>query len=458
MAVETWWRNPHNYIKEVAEVRHPLIAFHRGVASKKGIDPVAFCDLYLRDQDWRCLLVGPQGTMEYSKGDKVGKPTAVYATWSYGDPVEQLEDLLAMNVGMIESVCENKDIPRDERPVLGQEHRVVIINLPPVNHGPGRRVIRMLSEMQEQYPEAIIHLNGLYSMMIGYSGAFPSVDMEPRTSAAKGNVFIGAGKKMRYERTVDFARWVHLTGMSIGELCVPRNRCIFNMRSMLWASKHFADNYNFSTKKIEPPDPDSPDREIELPRRSTSPVGSLKTKKGDKMLCNICTLQTTCTYFRQGAVCSVPGSEPVELSKFFKTRDSDQIIEGLGTLLATQANRLKDGMEDERLSEELDPEVTKVLHGLFDRGVVLAKLVNPSLNGKPGTQIGVQINSSGGPQASIKALTAAVVAELEEKGVARDKITPEMVMNLVSQPDETARRQAITATVQSETAIDVEEA
>ena len=45
----------------------------------------------------------------------------------------------------------------------------------------------------------------------------------------------------------------------------------------------------------------------------------------------------------------MPGSEPAELAKHFKTRDSDQIIDGLGTLLALQANRLDRGVADEQM-------------------------------------------------------------------------------------------------------------
>jgi hypothetical protein len=86
-------------------------------------------------------------------------------------------------------------------------------------------------------------------------------------------------------------------------------------------------------------------------------------------------------------VCIVPDSESQELAQFFKTRDSETIIEGLGTLLAVQSRRLQVGLLDENAEGELNPEVTKIVNTLFDRGVKLAKLVNPDLASASATKI-----------------------------------------------------------------------
>jgi len=132
-------------------------------------------------------------------------------------------------------------------------------------------------------------------------------------------------------------------------------------------------------------------------------------------------------------VCSVPDSEPVKLASFFNTRDSDTIISGLGALLGKQAERLERGMEDEEWGEELDSEVSKLINSLFSNGVKLAKLTNPELSG--GTRVGVFVNGGQGAQVAVGSsasqLTASIVRELEEKGIPREDITPEMISQVL---------------------------
>jgi hypothetical protein len=69
--------------------------------------------------------------------------------------------------------------------------------------------------------------------------------------------------------------------------------------------------------------------------------------------------------------------------------------------------------------------------------VKLAKLVNPSLSGGP--KVGVFVNGGastqvgiGSPMRDPKAMVAAMVAELEARGVPRDKITPEMIESMLN--------------------------
>ena len=128
----------------------------------------------------------------------------------------------------------------------------------------------------------------------------------------------------------------------------------------------------------------------------------------------------------------MPGSEPTDLAKMFKTRDSQLIIDGLGTLMAAETHRLQRGMEEEETWGELDPEVTKMMSTLFDHGVKLAKLVDPSLRGS-----GVNINVGQGGQAAValstpKQMVAAAVRELQARGVPLDQITPDAIQGLLA--------------------------
>jgi hypothetical protein len=132
-------------------------------------------------------------------------------------------------------------------------------------------------------------------------------------------------------------------------------------------------------------------------------------------------------------VCAVPDSDLADLADYFNTRDADAIIEGLGDLLASQMLRLQNGMElESKKGGDLSPAVTTLFDKIFKDGVTLAKLINPML-AKPALQINVA-NAGDLPSAGNKqALMAAVIGELEARGVARADITEEMVTGLLEE-------------------------
>jgi hypothetical protein len=427
---EVWFRNPLNYIREVVEVGHGQVVFDRGLLVKKHIDPLAWADIFFPvGMHYRLLLVGDQGSAEYCRGDK--KPRAVYPTWDYlNENLTDLEDLLANPFGEDEELCSSNRTPLDERPVLGQEHRVVIINLPDARQGIGKRILRELTDLQQEYPEAILHVHGSYSHRI-FTYGFGAVDLELRTDAQKGYVILANGKRLRYEQAKLWPQWVKVVGMTPGDLAQPRNRCIFNMKSALWAGGHYNENVSFRVQR-------SSADVVDISSKRATPV-TIKgyrrggpARDGDKFLCDSCSFARTCKYYREGAVCSVPDSDAAELGRMFKTRDSDTIIDGLGTVLAKQVERLETGMTREALEGELDPEVTRVANLILQNGNRLAKLVNPALQG--GTKVGVFVGA-GGAQAALpaspKALVANMIAELEKRGIPREKITNEMILNLM---------------------------
>lgn len=456
MRTQVWLRNPDNYVREVVEVGHHLIAFDRGYIVKKSIDTLGWADIYFpTPTPWRILHVGVQGTAEYKPGDDIEWPTAVYPTWEYGqDTLADLEELLANPVGESTEACGDERVPSSERPVLGQEHRVVIVHLPEMGSGPGRKVMREIAELQREYPDAIVHVHGLYGFRAMFSHGIGAVDVDARTTAQKGKVILPNGKEMTHEATHKYPNWVTLLGMSPVDLEVPRNRCIYIMKSALWAGEHYMENFRYrvaaGSSAGAGPDVTSPSSDYKPPTTVAVRTGSAPATVGDKMLCDTCSLQTTCKYARDGAVCSVPGSEPAPLARFFKTRDSGTIIDGLGTVLAAQTRRLERGMEDEEDSGELDPEVTKIVNSLMTHGVKLAKLVDPALAAAGAMKVGVVVqNGQGGAvaQANPKSLVAGLVAELEARGVPRNRITPEMIENMLG-----GGRDAIEGVVVAETA------
>jgi hypothetical protein len=125
------------------------------------------------------------------------------------------------------------------------------------------------------------------------------------------------------------------------------------------------------------------------------------------------------------------------------------IIDGLGTLLAASTRRLESGLMEEQAIGDRNPEVTRQLSQVFDQGIKLAKLVDPSLRGGPS----VQVNFGGGgqstqvAQANPQQMVATVFRELRAQGIEAEDITAEMVTGVL---ENMSNAKALPAAVQGE--------
>lgn len=455
MATETWFRNPDAYIRELVECGESKIAWDRGLLVKKRIDPDAHASLYFgRAYPWRVLLVGEQGTAELDADHDINRPKAVYPTWMYGEDLELLEDMLANPAGESQEACLDNTVSADERPVFRQEHRVVITQLPSGATGPGRAFIKKLKEIQEDYPDAIIHVHGLYSYKFAFGLGFRSVDVEPRAAAKGGKVHLPSGNEEHHKKVAEHPQWAAAMGFKPVDLEIPRNRCLFNIKSAVWAGQHYMELYKFKTKgdKSYKPDITSSDASHK-PATTASPfTTSVSSKEGDRFLCNTCSLQNQCKYYRNGSVCTVPGAEPVELSKFFGSRNADTIIDGMGILMSANTKRLQRGLSDEETFDELNPEVTKMMSQIFEQAAKLAKMIDPARFAAPKVNINVGANgstsiTSGNPRAFV----AEAVRALELQGIRREDITPEMIQGVMEgMVDPDVKRRALEPSVMGE--------
>ena len=312
--------------------------------------------------------------------------------------------------------------------------------------------MRYLKELQEEYPQSIIHAHGLYGYKVAFGMGLGAADVEPRTAAQKGKVALPSGKEVPYEQCAANAKWVTTMGFKPVDLQTPRVRCMYNIKSALWAGKHYDELYNFRIRNDgSVPDSQTPDANYkQKPLKSGSgyvPAEFRKAGEGDRYLCDVCSLQDKCKYFRSGAVCSVPGAEPTQLARFFNSRNADLIIDGLGTLLAANTHRLERGLKYEEIDGDLSPEVSRMMGQVFDQGVKLAKLIDPNLAG--GAKVQVNVNGAASVSTTNpRQLIASAVRELESRGISREDITPEMIQGLLTgMNDEGAKNRAIEGTV-----------
>src|SRR5689334_16934386 len=325
MATEVWFRNPDNYVRELVECGVGNIAWDRGMLVKKSIDPDKHASLYFgRAIPYRILLIGDQGTAELGPDNPISQPKGVYPTWRYGEDATLLEEIVSRPVGNDRAICSDLSVPVDERPVFGQEHRVIITDIPNASTGPGRKFLRFVKELQEDYRDCILHLHGLYSFRLAFGMGYGAADFEPRTAAQKGKVHLPSGREERYEAAQAHPKWVTALGFKPVDLAIPRNRCMYNIKSAIWAGENYEKLYKFRTTGGGPVDFTSSDADFKPSETKTILMSRKSPKDGDQFHCDTCSLQNDCKYQRAGAVCSVPGAEPTELAKFFKTRDSQR--------------------------------------------------------------------------------------------------------------------------------------
>lgn len=433
---ELWFRNPHNYIKEMVEVPNARrVVWDRGMLVKKRIDPQQHGNLFFgRNPDWKAMCIGEQGAAEINFERGLDNPVAVYPVWDYAqDTLTDLEEWIKNPIGENRQACAVNNRPRDEVPVYGQRHMIVLVNMPNASLSSSKFLARNIREIKEEYAYTgiTLHVHGSYAFSLMFGMGMGSADMEPRTEAAQGKIIIPPGKKFNVDRIGQISHWVGLLDFQPGDLRVPRNRCIFNIKSGLWASEHWLVDLKFRTVGRVNLDPRE---DVVTNERGTRVILGPKKEEqeGDKIVCNSCSLQDQCKYFREDSVCTVPGSEISPLATFFKSRNAEDVIAGISTVLAAQAQRLERGVELEEDYGELDPEVTKIANQVFNNGAKLAKLLDPSLT-RPAVSINVGPQGAVASQNPKQVIAQAVRAIQQQTGLETKDITQEMIIQMMVQ-------------------------
>lgn len=427
MASSVWFRNPGGYIRELIETSTCEVVLDRGYTRKRNIDPWSYMDTWMPPhlEHWRVLHVGDQGTASYSSVSS--SPDAVYPTWQYGvDPMELLVWMVQNPAGLDPESYTVDGALIDEIPVEGQDHIVVLTDLP--NAASQRSFYDVVWRLQQDHPDVTLMIHGTYAAKMLLSMGWKMWDYDPRPSARGGEVFLPNGRFMRH-KDADPVLVRAVGNVSMSKLEDPKERCKFTIRSLKYAAFHWNED-GFQTSL-----PTSNDEvDVETPTASWKPniikrIPPRAEKATDMIACDICSLSSSCYVYRAGSVCTLPRSSGSELAKFFKTRDSGLIVQGLMELLEIQAARLEKGLNWEDDEEELSPEVSKLVNSLYRQGIDLAKLVDPKLS-RPLVAIQNNVSTNGAAtvtSGSEQQLIAAAKAELEEAGVRPDEITFEMV-------------------------------
>ena len=331
--------------------------------------------------------------------------------------------------------------------VKGQERRVILSQMPKseLEWGPVSRTLLEMSARQSN--GHIFHFHGQKSIPRSIGLRLPSFDHPVRIDWVEGKprVLLPNGSTQTIERVLnddDLEMWIRIVGYTSKMLDLDDReelaRAVYdlNLRSLKWAHLNFDRAWDFR-RKGQAVDIESPDAEWEPP---ATPVKFTKRRAGesnlDRWLCDTCAHSFTCPYSREGSVCILPDSDAKDLAQMFQTRNSAAILEALGSLLSAQTKRMNRALEIEEETGKLQPEVTKIMNSLFDRGVQMAKLVDPVIAGRTTPKLSVNmlnVSGAGQPNSTPQALMAGVMAELESRGVKPEEATPEQVSEILGQ-------------------------
>lgn len=416
--LELWWRNPLYFLPHVTKKTLLLTSWNELFLHRKRLDPLRINSMHYADGiPWRTIIVRADNRSAYElrPGSTHIAPYHEHEVWAYGHSDELLEEKIAAVRGTADPRIIIVDLPKFQR-----------LNWP---------FYKWMSEVQEDNPDIIFHAHGLFGFTNIFGLGWRAADYDPTTICQSGGFILPCGKHLcrRFLHEKDLPLWNKWAGL-VGWTAdlddkTFSDRLDLTIESAIWASRHFMEDFHFKFQKMNGDRPYKTARAISN-AHAVSPFTSVKTPPmlGDKLLCDRCSLAPTCRLYREGSVCTLSGSESVELAKHFKTRDSSVVISGLSQLMETQAERLRLGVDAEKDVGELDPRVSRVWKDMFEAGVKLAKLVDPSLNGSsPGggtTFIGsVSFVDAG----STSDRVAAAMAALEHMGIPREHITNDML-------------------------------
>jgi hypothetical protein len=467
--LDLWFRQPRVYINHALEAGATNFTWHLASALSKRIDVLSwFRNAVVGYGECRMMIVDYSGASEYTQYTRYEEPIAVYPTWSADEEFSELVYLVENPVSENPEFTDNQAIARDMRPVKGQKHRVVLHQLGPATREREGLLLR-IRDLQLLHPECEIFISQqiMFSILFGFG--FQAGDCMPGNVIETGSIVQGinlpTGKYLKPPNIWDlrYSDWFELLGWKQRDIVDRHQMTRFNIESLMWAARNYDKAVPFVLESTRGAGTTGgrrtlfrphefkhvSDKDFILPSARRHLMRNLGLDEElDKLACDTCMLHNACTLYREGAVCAVKGSEGVELSKHFGTRNAQAIITGLDHLLKKQVQRLEDAQAAEEVSGEPDPDLTKQYNSVFANASKLAKLIDPSLAGGAKVQVNVGVAGNAAiavASADPKQMVASVVAELEASGIPRAEITPEMIKGVLTGMASRGEKRAVQA-------------
>lgn len=403
------------------------------------IDPKKHLQQLAQHFPWRAMLVDyhEELTLLYTNAKGWDEPAGVFPMWSARDRTDKLRKLLDKYPEPGTEVGWFTGARVAAKAMEGQEQRVVLCNFPHIMVQ-WEDVFRDLMDVKREYPHIIFHVNGQKSMARTLGVGIDSFDHpvtidwignQPRLLLANGRLLSDEA----YRKGGEHERWARLIGMRASSIFDQEERTrksrrmyTFNLRSLKWAFANYEQVWSMRVSdesEVNIDDPDSSWVSIDMSYRPRS------KDINDKWLCDLCSIARRCPYFKPGAICVVDDTEAANLAKNFKSRNAQDIVEGLGVLVGAQTQRTHEAMKAEKVYNETNPdsprfspEVTRMLAHVFDQGVTLARLLDPFLGvaagrgGNNRARIITATTTSAVAGATPQEMAAGMMKELERAG------------------------------------------
>lgn len=420
------------------------------------ISPEKSLEFHARGRPWEAILVEYNGAvaLHYTSRRGFTRPIGAYPSWS----------ATTDTIGALERLVRHYPEPGDEVGLFGYmndkvsvavegQQKIILIRNPPKDMFEWQRIMAAVTSLKRKFPEVQFHLHGGKSVARTIGISIDSFDHPVMMAWEQGRPTLlmpnGQTPILRPDNR-EHDHWAKLIGESVPRLRRIKERpelsravFTFNLKSLIWAHKNQDKLYAFHR-----PDPDG---EVDLDSTDEEwvPIATNYrpriTEVTDRWLCDTCTISHRCPYSRAGAICVVDGTEAHKLSEKFKSRKATDIIDGLSALLSANTQRLEKALVTEEEAAQisgqyrLSPQVTTLANAVFDRGIQMARLLDPQVAGQMAhnrTNIGI-INANAGAvaQATPQQLMAGVAAKLEQHGIRLEDATMEQVEAIMNGED-----------------------
>ena len=433
---DLWWEDPFKYSEHLKQAGESQVTFSFHKLHRYRINPYHFMRQNFYGLPWRCYVIHKEVAVLIDHTCKDRQTLGSWPVWDYEKyDLKELQDYMSepWHSRKLDDLAEWWDKPHP-----GQQHRVFVYNaMVGRTEFDKKRRIR-LSKIQRLFPEVELFIKPKhFSIPLLFGCGFSAGCLDPYQMrwARKGAVYLPNGALVKLVQTEDFKDEIEYFGYTTDEVRYDQDiGLMFQLASARYAAHHWDDPTGpFYGKSASSRNPDfnNPDMYAHMPSYSVIQFSREKIKETDKILCGSCSLWRLCPAYREGEVCGVNNSEGSRLAKLALSRNADDVVEMLASVVSKQAERVEKKIDDEKFTDSgFDKDIDKMLNNLFKNGATLAKLRDPNL-GRPLVQINANLpaqqKAEAIKQADPRALAMGVIEEIEETGIKREDITEEMI-------------------------------
>ncbi|ANA86074.1 terminase small subunit [Gordonia phage Kvothe] len=438
---DLYFEDPITYYRQMIEAGESNVLFDFGTIRKKKINPWIWMKRHFHGMPWKCYISGNWCTIQIDYTCEINEVLGVYPSWDYEKfNTKELRDYVERpwSQYVIEGQGDYASKPNPNQP-----HRIFVRG---ISAGRSHQEIakrKKMTEIQKACPEVeffIIPRAYMFGLMFG--AGFSACSFSPAFYSTQnaGRVILPNGYPVKWDEIPDFQNAFDHLGYDAEWIQDDRqNAILFMIESARYAAHHWDDPTGpFHKGPRIAADYSNPDMYAEVPSyQNQKHFTAEANSETDKILCNACSLWRKCPSYRDGEVCNVTSSDTSKLVKLAQSRNADDVVNMLSSVLGMQAGRLEKRIENEEQDEDgkLDPQVDKLANSVFKNGTTLAKLLNPAL-ARPLVQVNVGDSNkavTAVAQSDPRVMAAYVMKEIEKDGVAREDITKEMFQEKMEQ-------------------------